>query len=544
MHLVDAIRTVTPDTSALQEEPGGESATSAHIRIGPPVASQDDELLRVDETQFRLLEWTQGQAPSERLAAQILDAEGFNDIDPSHPLGGKDGGRDGHCTKDGEPWTWAVYFPRGQKDLDEIESKLSGDVEAARKHNPKGVAFVTNQEIRLAERAKLRSLGGDITIDLFHLERVATILDRPRMAPIRQQYLRIGAGRPPVRVKAEVIGAARAFTRDDELLESYVEEYEKHIREKSDEAWAKVKADEEKKARAEAEKVRTQAEKAARAAEEARRQAVAEARAENKPIGLQELASQSVPKFNINDMIKFDEIMPKINIDHMLPKYNLGSYVNVGGQFGPPGLTEPAPPPSKPLSDKDIDEKVANYRAELEARWESCKAYLAGVAWPGLKFRIHNAEGFLTNVQVVLTFHGARGLDHEYIESFVWEKLEDPSWKEPFERYNIRIPMAAPPLLPRSADEYPVEWEHDDNGDLVVKITLAQLRPHEVWTSDDDDVVLMLSDESLDSVEVRYTVTAYEHHDRPEGEPFTVPVEKVDIFDTVTDAIEASKNVE
>jgi hypothetical protein len=70
------------------------------------------------------------------------------------------------------------------------------------------------------------------------------------------------------------------------------------------------------------------------------------------------------------------------------------------------------------------------------------------------------------------------------------------------------------------------------------------LRPYEVWNSDDDDIVLMLRDKSLASVEVTYTVTAYEHHDRPKAEPFIVPVEKMDIFDTVTEAIEASNNAE
>lgn len=54
----------------------------------------------------------------------------------------------------------------------------------------------------------------------------------------------------------------------------------------------------------------------------------------------------------------------------------------------------------------------------------------------------------------------------------------------------------------------------------------------------------MLRDKSLASVEVTYTVTAYEHHDRPKAEPFIVPVEKMDIFDTVTEAIEASNNAE
>ena len=50
--------------------------------------------LRDRETFNRLLNWDRGQAPSERLAAIILSNEGFMGIDPSHPLGGKDGLKD------------------------------------------------------------------------------------------------------------------------------------------------------------------------------------------------------------------------------------------------------------------------------------------------------------------------------------------------------------------------------------------------------------------------------------------------------------------
>ena len=46
------------------------------------------------ETFNRLLNWDRGQAPSERLAAVILSKEGFMEIDPSHPLGGRDGLKD------------------------------------------------------------------------------------------------------------------------------------------------------------------------------------------------------------------------------------------------------------------------------------------------------------------------------------------------------------------------------------------------------------------------------------------------------------------
>lgn len=43
------------------------------------------------ETITELINWDRGQAASERLAGKILKAEGFDDIDPSHPAGGPDG---------------------------------------------------------------------------------------------------------------------------------------------------------------------------------------------------------------------------------------------------------------------------------------------------------------------------------------------------------------------------------------------------------------------------------------------------------------------
>ena len=64
---------------------------------------------RWDETWHRLRDWTNGQAPAERLAAQILINEDDTDLDPSHPLGGKDGTKDAVAQKDGTRWLMAVY---------------------------------------------------------------------------------------------------------------------------------------------------------------------------------------------------------------------------------------------------------------------------------------------------------------------------------------------------------------------------------------------------------------------------------------------------
>jgi hypothetical protein len=146
---------------------------------------------RVDETWHRLREWTYGSAPSERLAAQVLHHEGFEAIDPSHPLGGKDGGKDARCMCAGEPWIMAVYFPRGEKDYQEIKTKFLLDAEKVKQQDATGIAFVTNQELRLSERKELEDSANPLKVELFHLERVAGILDRPEMESVRRQFLTI-----------------------------------------------------------------------------------------------------------------------------------------------------------------------------------------------------------------------------------------------------------------------------------------------------------------------------------------------------------------
>lgn len=146
---------------------------------------------RWDETWHRLREWTKGQAPSERLAAQLLLHEGYKDLDPSHPLGGKDGGKDAVCFKNGNKWIMAVYFPRGQQDFEAIKTKFLDDLKGVAANQAVGIAFVTNQELRLAERPILQEAAKPVDVDLFHLERITTILDKPELVSIRKQFLEI-----------------------------------------------------------------------------------------------------------------------------------------------------------------------------------------------------------------------------------------------------------------------------------------------------------------------------------------------------------------
>jgi hypothetical protein len=150
---------------------------------------------RYDETWHRLRDWTKGQPFSERLAVQILIHEDFHELDPSHPLGGKDGGKDAIAKKAGKRFVMAAYFPRGRQSLTDIKHKFEADLEGAR-NNDAGIAFVTNQELKLAEREELKTLAEPTIVELYHLERITAILDAPEMAKVREQFLDIEAEAP------------------------------------------------------------------------------------------------------------------------------------------------------------------------------------------------------------------------------------------------------------------------------------------------------------------------------------------------------------
>lgn len=143
------------------------------------------------ETFARLRDWSHGQAPAERLAAQLLRVEGFTSIDPSHPLGGPDGLKDVMCKRDGIKWIGAAYFPRSQQSFNAIADKFMQDLTGAETNQVDGFAFITNQELRLGERDQLKKSADGIEVELLHLERVASILDSPQCYGIRLEFLDI-----------------------------------------------------------------------------------------------------------------------------------------------------------------------------------------------------------------------------------------------------------------------------------------------------------------------------------------------------------------
>jgi hypothetical protein len=83
----------------------------------------------------------------------------------------------------------AVYFPRGQHAFSAIKAKVFADMAGAKENDAAGIAFVTNQELTLSQREELTDGAGDFKVELFHIERVTAILDQPRMANVRKQFL-------------------------------------------------------------------------------------------------------------------------------------------------------------------------------------------------------------------------------------------------------------------------------------------------------------------------------------------------------------------
>ena len=143
------------------------------------------------ETWHRLLEWDKGQAPSERLAAIVLQGEGFSNADPSHPLGGKDGLKDIITERDGNKWIAGVYFARNQQSFVNIKDKYLQDIKGVEKADAIGFIFFTNQELRLSERTELINLFPLIEVEIYHLERVAGLLNLPRNYGTRLEFLDI-----------------------------------------------------------------------------------------------------------------------------------------------------------------------------------------------------------------------------------------------------------------------------------------------------------------------------------------------------------------
>lgn len=142
-------------------------------------------------TESALREWRYGQTQAERLVASLLHLEGYEGVDPQHPLGGPDGLKDVLCRKDGLSWVAAAYFPATPATLRSIESKFEHDFSGVASNSAQAFAFFVNQPLTIGERQQLLLLAGQTRTELYHLERIRSLLDAPKGCGIRLEYLRI-----------------------------------------------------------------------------------------------------------------------------------------------------------------------------------------------------------------------------------------------------------------------------------------------------------------------------------------------------------------
>ena len=144
------------------------------------------------ETVDRLRNWGKS-SNSERLAGQLLRLFGYSDVDPIHPLGGPDGGKDLVARKYGKKWVAAVYFPNGDVEFKETRKKFDDDSEKLKSNGADGLVFVTNQYLTNGEREilKERLKKKEFDTDILHRERIGSMLDSPIGYGVRLEFLSI-----------------------------------------------------------------------------------------------------------------------------------------------------------------------------------------------------------------------------------------------------------------------------------------------------------------------------------------------------------------
>lgn len=138
-----------------------------------------------------LRDWRFGTVQAERMCAALLHLEGYEDIDPQHPLGGPDGLKDALCKKGGKTWVAAAYFPPTPPTFKEIKAKFLHDAAGIETNGATALAFFVNQPLTIGEREEIRSKIEGSEVEIYHLERIRDLLDSPKGCGIRLEYLRI-----------------------------------------------------------------------------------------------------------------------------------------------------------------------------------------------------------------------------------------------------------------------------------------------------------------------------------------------------------------
>ncbi len=175
-------------------------------------------------TESQLRDWHSGQVEAERLAAAILNLDGFTEIDPQSPQGGPDGQKDILCSKNLMRFVCGVYVPTTDVTFPTVKRKFIDDLKGAVRHNRKGFIFITNQKISLKGRSSLEKIASEIgkTAMLYHRERIRVLLDSPAGYGVRIESLGI-----PMNESEQLAYFAYSNNRLENALKRQIEEIQK-----------------------------------------------------------------------------------------------------------------------------------------------------------------------------------------------------------------------------------------------------------------------------------------------------------------------------
>ncbi|MDV6211881.1 hypothetical protein R3Q08_26835 [Rhodococcus erythropolis] len=178
--------------------------------------------------------------------------------------------------------------------------------------------------------------------------------------------------------------------------------------------------------------------------------------------------------------------------------------------------------PLLPKSIGEMDDLLSRWKQTTQAGWEDSLKAIASYSWVGLRFTLFNdAQSFVPDLQVDMTFHGALGVPFRRPSDFKHEKHK---MLPPV--VSSRHLLNGPILIRRSSTETsPVEWRNRGD-DLQVTIHPPMIRPQTLWESPGDDVVLMAKDHTMESVRVTWRSTAPKGPVDLSGE-FALPLEAV-----------------
>ncbi len=177
-----------------------------HRHLRPPVGHKFSLAVAKDgprQTEERLRNYLDGDQPArERMCLALLPLLGpFTECRPRRPKGGRDGGRDIECLRDGVVTFGAVGFRNGGGNDNAArtgaQAKFRKDLNSSRKAAPdlKSFVFCTNVDLTPAQKDELiaHAEKKGIAAQVFDMEILRQALDSKDGLHIREHYLGISA---------------------------------------------------------------------------------------------------------------------------------------------------------------------------------------------------------------------------------------------------------------------------------------------------------------------------------------------------------------